>query len=293
MTSSTEQRNSNTLNIDLMSTTEVLTAINAEDMKIAPAIALTIPQISKAVDIIVKALNNGGRMAYFGAVTSGRICFLDACDCAPTFGIREDTIQAYIAGGDASLKQALDKVEDSSELALADIKAFNPGTNDIVISVSASGNPQYVVSVLQEAKKRGATTIGISSNPEAKLKPFADVFINPILGQEAIAGSSRMKSGTAQKMILNMLSTAAMVKLGKTYQNMMVDVTISNKKLYNRACAIISEIAKVSIEEAQNYLEQSGLQVKTACVMAAKKIDKTSAEQLLNEKQGILRKVIS
>lgn len=288
----TENRNLATANIDLMSTAEVLQAINDEDKKIALAIEKELPQITKAVDLIVDSFQKGGRMAYFGAVTSGRICVLDAADCAPTFGIAPETIQSFIAGGDDSLRLALDNVEDSAELAIADVAAFNPSSNDIVVSISASGNPQYVVSVLEEARKRGVQTIGISSNPNARLKEFANIFINPLLGEEAIAGSSRMKSGTAQKMILNMLSTAAMVKLGKTYQNMMVDVSISNAKLYNRACNIIADITKVSYDEAQEYLEKSDKKVKVACVMAAKKCSQEQAQELLKNNNGILRKVI-
>lgn len=278
--------------IDLLDTSEILKLINEEDKKIAVAIEHELPQITKAVDMVCASLSTGGRMAYFGAVTSGRIGILDAADCPPTFGISQEQIQAYIAGGEDSLLLALDGVEDDAGLAAQDIAAFNPSEKDIVVSISASGNPRYVVSVLEEAKKRGAQTIGISSNPEARLKPFADLFINPQTGEEVIIGSSRMKAATAQKMILNMLSTAAMVRLGKTYQNMMVDVEISNQKLYNRACGIISQITGVPAAEAADFLEVAGQKVKTACVMAAKKCSPQEAVELLNAAGGILRKVI-
>lgn len=292
MTATTENINQASLNIDLMDTASVLKMINDEDQKIALAVQQQLPQITQAVDLICDCLRRGGRMAYFGAVTSGRIGILDAADCAPTFGISPESIQAFIAGGAPSLLQALDGVEDSAELAVEDIETFNPEAEDIVVSISASGNPQYVVSVLEEAKKRGCHTIGISSNNEARLRPFADIFICPQLGPEVISGSSRMKSGTAQKMILNMLSTGAMIRLGKTYQNLMVDVTVSNQKLYRRACSIISRITGVNEEDAATYLDQSGKNVKTACVMAAKNCSCEQAQKLLNQAQGILRKAL-
>lgn len=288
----TENSNSDSRDIDLMNSLDIVTTINNEDKKIASAIEKVLPHIARAVDLIVDAFNNGGRMAYFGAVTSGRIAVLDAADCAPTFGIAPEQIQAYIAGGEASLLQTLDKVEDSAELAIGDINKFNPQTNDVVVSISASGNPQYAVSILEEARKRGAKTIAVTSNPNARFKPFADIFINPILGQEVISGSSRMKSGTAQKMILNMLSTAAMVRLGKTYRNMMVDVSITNQKLHNRALGIISEIAGVDEVSAEQYLHDSDNNVKTACVMAIKKCNKTAAKEMLRAAKDILRKTI-
>lgn len=288
----TENSNPNSRDIDLMNSLDIVSAINNEDKKIAQAIEKVLPHIAQAVDLIVDAFNNGGRMAYFGAVTSGRIAVLDAADCAPTFGIAPEQIQAYIAGGEASLLQTLDKVEDSAELAIGDINTFNPKTNDVVVSISASGNPQYAVSILEEARKRGAKTIAVTSNPNARFKPFADIFINPILGQEVISGSSRMKSGTAQKMILNMLSTATMVRLGKTYRNMMVDVSITNQKLHNRAVGIISEIAGVDEVTAEQYLHDSGNNVKTACVMAIKKCNKTTAKEMLRAAKDILRKTI-
>lgn len=288
----TENSNPNSRDIDLMNSLDIVSAINNEDKKIAQAIEKVLPHIAQAVDLIVDAFNNGGRMAYFGAVTSGRIAVLDAADCAPTFGIAPEQIQAYIAGGEASLLQTLDKVEDSAELAIGDINTFNPKTNDVVVSISASGNPQYAVSILEEARKRGAKTIAVTSNPNAQFKPFADIFINPILGQEVISGSSRMKSGTAQKMILNMLSTATMVRLGKTYRNMMVDVSITNQKLHNRAVGIISEIAGVDEVTAEQYLHDSGNNVKTACVMAIKKCNKTTAKEMLHAAKDILRKTI-
>lgn len=288
----TEQSNPATAEIDRMNALEIVTVINREDQKVAEAIEKVLPQIAKAVDLIVASLSTGGRMAYFGAVTSGRIAFLDAADCPPTFGIAREQIQAFIAGGDPSLKESLEGVEDSAELAEADLNTFDPRPGDIVVSLSASGNPLYGVRVLELARDRGAHTIGISSNPDARLKPFADIFINPLLGEEVISGSSRMKSATAQKMILNMLSTAAMVRLGKTYRNLMVDVEISNQKLHRRACNIISQITGADPQSAENYLRQSGNKVKTACVMSAKNCSLRQAEELLQKAGGRLRDII-
>lgn len=278
--------------IDAMDAYHIAEAINNEDKKIAEAISLVLPQIGKAIEAISQSLSQGGRMGYFGAGTSGKIAILDATDCPQTFGIDEDKIQSFIAGGDNCIRASINGAEDSADMACQDIKTFNPSTKDIVVSISASGNPQYVVSILEEAKKYGCITIGITSNSEAKFKPLADIFINPLLDEEIIVGSSRMKSGTAQKMILNMLSTGSMVKLGKTYQNMMVDVNVSNEKLYNRACNIISRIAKVDLSTAEQYLEQSERQVKTACVMAIKKTSKEEANIMLQSSGGILRNVI-
>ena len=288
----TEQSNPASAEIDRMEALEIVTVINNEDHKIAAAVKKVLPDIARAVDLITASLSKGGRMAYFGAVTSGRIAFLDAADCPSTFGISPQQIQAFIAGGDLSLKTALDGVEDSAALAEADINNFNPQPGDIVVSLSASGNPQYGVSILELARARSAKTIGISSNPDARLKPFADIFINPLLGEEVISGSSRMKSATAQKMILNMLSTAAMVRLGKTHRNLMVDVEISNQKLYRRACGIITKITGVSSETAENFLRQSQNRVKTACVMAAKNCSCPEAEELLKKAGGRLRNII-
>lgn len=280
-------------NIDIMDTYHIAEAINNEDKKIADSIGLVLPQITQAVDVIYQSLNQGGRMGYFGAGTSGKIAILDATDCPQTFGVSENQIQSFIAGGDECIRASINGAEDSAEMACQDIKSFNPTPQDIVVSISASGNPQYVISILEEAKKYGCTTIGITSNSDAKFKPFADIFINPILGEEVVIGSSRMKSGTAQKMILNMLTTGAMIRIGKTYENYMIDVRMMNEKLVDRGCRIVSDIAKVPYEDAQKYVEASGNKVKIACVMAAKKCSKEEAERLINDAKGIIRKIIS
>lgn len=288
----TERRNPLTTDIDLMNSYQIAQAINNEDKKVALAIEKVLPQIGKAIELIAQAFANGGRLAYFGAGTSGRLGVLDASECWPTFGVETGMVCGFIAGGDRALRFSIENSEDSAELALADLKTFAPTPRDIVVGISASGNPRYVLTILEKAQQLGCQTIGISSNPEAKLQKYSDIFINPVVGEEAITGSSRMKSGTAQKMVLNMLSTGSMIRIGKTYQNYMIDVRMVNEKLIDRGCRFVSEIAQISYEQAQKYLELSGMNVKTACVMAIKQCAKADAEQLLQQAGGILRKVI-
>lgn len=288
----TEKSNPATTDIDLMDSFHIAQAINNEDKKVALTIEKVLPEIGRAIEMIAEAFQKGGRLAYFGAGTSGRLGVLDASECWPTFGVEHGMVSGFIAGGDKALRLSVEAAEDSSEFGLSDLSAFAPTPNDVIVGISAGGNPQYVLAILEEAKKAGCRTIGISSNPEAKLKPLCDIFINPIVGEEVLTGSSRLKSGTAQKMILNMLSTGAMIRIGKTYKNYMIDVRMVNEKLLDRGCRFVSEIAKISYDEARKYIEQSGKNVKTACVMAIKKCSKTEAEQQLAAAKGILRKVI-
>ena len=288
----TERRNPATKDIDLMDSYTIAQTINNEDKKVALAIEKNLPQIGETIETIAQAFQKGGRLAYFGAGTSGRLGVLDASECWPTFGVEHGMVCGYIAGGDQALRFSIENSEDSAELALQDLQNFAPTPNDIIVGISANGGPRYVLTVLEQAKKIGCTTIGISSNPEAKLQQFSDIFINPVVGEEAITGSSRMKSGTAQKMILNMLTTGAMIRIGKTYENYMIDVRMVNEKLIDRGCRFVSEIAKIPYEEAQKYIELSGKKVKVACVMAIKNCSKEDAEKLLEANNGILRKVI-
>ncbi len=288
----TEKRNPETINIDLMDSYQIARTLNHEDQKVALAVEKTLPQIGEAIEAIAQAFKRGGRLAYFGAGTSGRLGVLDASECWPTFGVEHGMVNGYIAGGDRALRYSVENSEDSAELGLQDLASFAPTPDDVVVGISANGGPRYVLAVLEQAQKCGSKTIGISSNPEAKLQKFSDIFINPIVGEEPIAGSSRMKSGTAQKMILNMLSTGAMIRIGKIYQNYMIDVRMMNEKLVERGCRIVADIAQVSVEEAAKYLEAGGQSVKTACVMAVKKISREEAEKKLAETGGILRRVI-
>lgn len=291
-TSLTERNNPNTVNIDLMNGEEIARAINNEDKKVALAIEKVIPEIGQAIELIAKSFKKGGRLAYFGAGTSGRIGVLDASECWPTFGVEHGMVNGYIAGGDKALRFSVENSEDSEELGKADLADFNPNENDVVVGVSANGSPKYLLAVMEEARKRGAKTIGLSSNPQAKIKELSDIFINPVVGEEAITGSSRMKSGTAQKMVLNMLSTGAMIRIGKVYKNYMIDVRMMNDKLIERGVRFVSEIANIKPEVAREYIEKSGYNVKTACVMAIKNCSKQQAEDDLAQVQGILRNLI-
>lgn len=288
----TEKRNPATANIDLMDSTEIARTLNNEDKKVALAVEKTLPEIGQAIETIAQAFQKGGRLAYFGAGTSGRLGVLDASECRPTFGVDESMVCGYIAGGDRALRHPVENAEDSAELGLNDLRHFNPSPDDVIVGISANGGPRYVLAVLEQAQKTGCKTIGISSNPEAKLKAFSDIFINPVVGEEPVTGSSRMKSGTAQKMILNMLSTGAMIRIGKTYQNYMIDVQMTNEKLVKRGRRIVSEIAGITEDEAEKYIDLSGNNVKTACVMAIKKIGREQAENRLRQAGGILRRVI-
>lgn len=288
----TETRNEATSKIDLMDSSEIARTLNQEDQKVALAVEKTLPAISEAIELIANCLKKGGRLGYFGAGTSGRLGVLDASECWPTFGIEAEKVCGYIAGGDRALRFSVEDSEDNAEFGRTDLTAFNPGPNDVVVAISSSGNPPYLLSVLEAAKKRGAHRISISCNPEAKIKDLADIFINPIVGSEPITGSSRMKAGTAQKMILNMLSTGAMIRIGKVYKNYMVDLRILNTKLLDRGIRIICDITGLPRDEAAEYLQASGNKVKTACVMAIKKCTKPEAEQLLHSAGGILRKII-
>lgn len=291
-TALTEQRNPATKDIDLMSSLDIAKTINNEDKKVALAIEKNLPEIAQAIEAIAQSFQKGGRLAYFGAGTSGRIGVLDASECWPTFGVEHGMVNGFIAGGDKALRFSVEDSEDNASLGLQDLQSFNPTPKDIVVGISANGGPKYLLSVLKEAQKIGCTTIGITSNPKAKLKKFTDIFINPIVGEEVITGSSRMKSGTAQKMILNMLSTGAMIRIGKTYENYMIDLRMVNEKLIDRGCRFVSEIADISYGQAQEYIKKSNYNVKTACVMAIKNCSKSTAETLLKKHHGILRKTI-
>lgn len=287
----TENSNPDTFDIDLQKGVQIARLINNEDKKIADAIAKIIPQIGKAIDLIAERLQNGGRMAYFGAGTSGRIGVLDASEMPPTFGVNDQMIQGFIAGGDRALRNAVENAEDKEAFAADDMKRFDVKPNDVVVAISASGNPKYTLEVLRLAREAGALTIALTSNPEAIFKMYADIFLNPVVGPEAVTGSSRMKSGSAQKMVLNMLSTGVMICLGKTYHNYMVDLQITNEKLQERAVRIISEICNIDLQTAADVLQESG-NVKTACVMIVKGCNKVEAEKLLAQHEGILRRII-
>ena len=290
-TSLTEIVNKNTVNIDIVSTYDVLTMINNEDKKIAFAVEKCIPDITKAVDIIVKNFIQGGRLFYVGAGTSGRLGVLDASECPPTFNTPSGLVQGIIAGGDKALREAIEGAEDSEELALKDYGKYDICNNDTIVAISASGNAKYVTTFLKIAKMKKCNTIAISSNKNAAMKEFADCFIFTDTGEEAICGSTRMKAGTAQKMVLNMLSTAAMVKIGKTYHNLMIDVNPTNVKLKRRAVTIVSEIAGCNSAEAERVLSENGYKIKHAILYIMYGLSFKEADTLLVHHNGVIRKV--
>lgn len=287
----TENINPDTYEIDLQSGAEIARLINAEDKKVALAVEKILPQIGAAIDVIAEKLRRGGRLAYFGSGTSGRIGILDASEMPPTYGVCGDMIQAYISGGEKAVRYAVENAEDSAEFAAADLADFAPTSDDAVVAISASGNPQYTLEVLRLARQKGVTTIAVTSNPDAKFKPYADIFLCAVVGPEAVAGSSRMKAGTAQKMIVNMLTTGAMIRIGKTYHNYMVDLQIHNEKLRERAVRYVCDICGVAAPQAEKVLDAAG-NVKTACVMIVNQCDKAEAEKLLAQNDGILRRIL-
>lgn len=287
----TELINHDTMNIDLVGTEDMLIMLNNEDMKVAAAVKKCIPQITKAVDIIVRNFLHAGRLFYVGAGTSGRLGVLDASECPPTFSTPPDMIQGIIAGGDRALREAIEGAEDSEEMALQDFDDHDICNNDTIVGISASGNAKYVCKFLQVAKIKKCKTIVITSNPNAKMKEYADCFICVETGAEAISGSTRMKAGTAQKMILNMLSTASMIKIGKTYHNLMIDVKPTNSKLKRRAVTIVSEICGCKERTAQNVLDTNGYKIKHAILFILYGLDFDEADKLLRENNGVLRRI--
>lgn len=289
--SDTEKLNENTENIDISSTLDIVKMINNEDFNAVNAVQKCLPEIARAVDIVAENFNNGGRLIYFGAGTSGRLGVLDASECPPTFSVPETMVVGVIAGGDIALRHAVEGAEDCVDGAKTDFESLNISKNDTVTAISASGNANYVVEVLRLAKEKGCKTIAVTSNKYAKTKEFADVFICAETGAEAISGSTRMKAGTAQKLILNMLTTSAMVKIGKVYKNYMIDVKPTNIKLKNRAVKIVAKIAETSEEQALFVLQKNDFKIKPAILYLKHNIDESEAEKLLYENNGILRKV--
>jgi N-acetylmuramic acid 6-phosphate etherase len=285
----TEQVNPRTQDIDLLSTADVLKRINAEDQLVALAVEKAIPQIAVVVDEIKRAFENGHRLFYFGAGTSGRLGILDASECPPTYGAPPSLVQAFIAGGDVALRNAVEGAEDSVELGKADIEKAGVQAGDVVVGISASGQAPYVVTTVEIARQMGCFTAGITCDPNSKLAQAATQPIVVEVGPEAIAGSTRMKAGTAQKLVLNMLTTGAMIQTGKTYQNLMVDVQPTNLKLKARARRIVAALGKVSIEEAERLLDLTGYQVKPAVLMACDRIALPEAQQRLKAVSGKLR----
>ncbi len=288
----TEQINENSKDIDLKSTYEILKTINKEDMLVPVAVGKELKNIERVVDLAVKAIDSGGRVIYMGAGTSGRIGILDAVECRPTFSAPDEMIQCLMAGGEKAFIRAQEGAEDSKELAVSDLQKLNLSKNDLVIGITASGRTPYAVGGVEYAKKVGAKTASISTSKDSVIASLVDAPVVAVTGEEVITGSTRMKSGTAQKLICNMISTTTMIKLGKVYSNLMVDVQPTNEKLVERAKRIVTLITSCSYEEAEKYL-LSHKTVKSAVLGIVKKLDKAEADKLLLKHKGNLRSALN
>jgi N-acetylmuramic acid 6-phosphate etherase len=289
----TEQVNPATAGIDGMDTSEMLRVINDEDQKIARAVAREIQRIAAAVDKIVSAFRCGGRLIYLGAGTSGRLGVLDAAECVPTFGVEPGMVIGLIAGGEAALSRAVEGAEDQCGEVVNQLQSINLHAADVVVGLAASGRTPYVVAGLEYARKIGACTVAVSCTPASAVGEIAEIAITPLVGPEVITGSTRMKAGTAQKMVLNMLSTAAMVRMGKVYGNLMVDVRPTNFKLVERAKRIVAEAAGVTREQAEKVLAEAGLQPKKAIIMIKRGCSADQAESFLTAAGGLIGRALA
>ena len=281
----TERRNINTMNLDELSAVEIIEKINQEDEKIADCVKPAIPEIGKAVEFAVKSIKRGGRLIYIGAGTSGRLGILDASECPPTYGVPFDMVIGIMAGGDKAMRKAVEGAEDSKELAVNDLKELELSEKDTLVGLAASGRTPYVIGGLEYAKSLGAKTVAVSCVRNAKISELADAPIEVVVGAEAVTGSTRMKAGTAQKMVLNMISTTTMVKIGKVYQNLMVDVATTNEKLRVRALNIVSEATGIDKENSKKLLDESGYDVKVAIVMGLAGVDALKARKTLSDNE--------
>ncbi|MDG6359040.1 N-acetylmuramic acid 6-phosphate etherase [Glaesserella parasuis] len=282
----TEQRNPNSMQIDTLSAYEIVQIINNEDKQVPLAIEKVLPQIAQAVEKIVEAFQQGGRLVYIGAGTSGRLGVLDASECPPTFGVSPEMVKGIIAGGERALRHPIEGAEDNKEAGKQDLQAVEFSQKDVLVGIAASGRTPYVLGALAYAKELGATTVSIASNPNSAMSQIADIVIDTVVGAEVLTGSSRMKSGTAQKLVLNMLTTASMILIGKCYQNLMVDVQASNQKLVARAIRIVMQATECSREIAETTLVLAENNAKLAIMMILADLDKDGAEQLLSQQQG-------
>lgn len=289
----TESRNQASLTIDQLTTIDMLKVINEEDKKVAFAVEKQLPQIAQAVDKIVEAFQQQGRLIYIGAGTSGRLGILDASECPPTYGTPVEQIMGIIAGGTPAIFKAVENAEDKPEQGQADLQSIQFDYKDILVGIAASGRTPYVIGAMEYAKSQGATVISLCCNPNAPMIGLADIAITPIVGAEVITGSSRMKAGTAQKLVLNMLTTASMIKIGKVFSNLMVDVEASNAKLIERQIQIVIEATSCSRQQAINALEQCNRQCKTAIIMLLMQISAEQAIALLNENSGMIAHVLA
>lgn len=296
----TEQRNPASMDIDARSTEEILQIINSEDHRIASAVQSQLPFVAKAVEIVVEAFMAGGRLLYVGAGTSGRLGVLDAVECPPTFGVDPELVQGMIAGGEKAMFKAQEGAEDKEENGANDVDARHVGPKDVVCGIAASLRTPYVIGAVKRAKQLGAKTLYVTTNPRSRfdeepyhaLRDALDVAICPEVGPEVVMGSTRMKSGTAQKLVLNMITTTAMIRLGKVYENMMIDLQMTNLKLRERAKRVVMTITGVSYERAAEVLDQAGGHVKTALVMIKANVGRDEAAARLKRAEGFVRAAI-
>ena len=285
----TEQRNPNSMHVDSLSALEIVQLMNDEDKQVPLAIEKCLPQIAQAVECIVAAFQQGGRLVYIGAGTSGRLGVLDASECPPTFGVSPEMVKGIIAGGERALRHPIEGAEDSKAQAVIDLQTIQFSSKDVLVGIAASGRTPYVIGALEYAKSLGSVTVSIASNPNSAMANIVDIAIDTVVGPEVLTGSSRLKSGTAQKLVLNMLTTASMILMGKCYQNLMVDVQASNEKLKARAIRIVMQATDCDKALAEETLKQADQNAKLAIMMILSGLDRAQAEALLEKHQGKLQ----
>ena len=285
----TEQRNPNSMHVDSLSALEIVQLMNEEDKQVPLAIEKCLPQIAQAVERIVAAFQQGGRLVYIGAGTSGRLGVLDASECPPTFGVSPEMVKGIIAGGERALRHPIEGAEDSKAQAVVDLQTIHFSSKDVLVGIAASGRTPYVIGALEYAKSLGSVTVSIASNPNSAMANIVDIAIDTVVGPEVLTGSSRLKSGTAQKLVLNMLTTASMILMGKCYQNLMVDVQASNEKLKARAIRIVMQATDCDKALAEETLKLADQNAKLAIMMILSGLDRAQAEALLEKHQGKLQ----
>ena len=285
----TEQRNPNSMNVDSLSALEIVQLMNDEDKQVPLAIEKCLPQIAQAVERIVAAFQKGGRLVYIGAGTSGRLGVLDASECPPTFGVSPEMVKGIIAGGERALRHPIEGAEDSKAQSVIDLQTIQFSSKDVLVGIAASGRTPYVIGALEYAKSLGSVTVSIASNPNSAMANIVDIAIDTVVGPEVLTGSSRLKSGTAQKLVLNMLTTASMILMGKCYQNLMVDVQASNEKLKARAIRIVMQATDCDKTLAEETLKLADQNAKLAIMMILSGLDRAQAETLLEKHHGKLQ----
>ena len=285
----TEQRNPNSMHVDSLSALEIVQLMKDEDKQVPLAIEKCLPQIAQAVECIVAAFQQGGRLVYIGAGTSGRLGVLDASECPPTFGVSPEMVKGIIAGGERALRHPIEGAEDSKTHAVVDLQTIQFSSKDVLVGIAASGRTPYVIGALEYAKRLDSVTVSIASNPNSAMANIVDIAIDTVVGPEVLTGSSRLKSGTAQKLVLNMLTTASMILMGKCYQNLMVDVQASNEKLKARAIRIVMQATDCDKALAEEALKQADQNAKLAIMMILSGLDRAQAETLLEKHQGKLQ----